>query len=82
MRSIHREALSMPGLFKVSDRAIYRCAAALVEIYPTESGPTLAALAQEHLTAGDVETGVFWVRLLRAVESLGALRPDPGALLH
>ena len=65
-----------------SDLAVHRCAAFLVAAYPGVVGPALAAVAQEQIVTGNTESGALLLRLLCAVERLGALEPEPGVPIH
>ena len=53
-----------------------------LEAYPGVVGPALAAVAQEQIVTGNMGTGALLLRLLCAVERLGALEPEPGTFVH
>ncbi len=74
--------LDVAGLANVSDGELHRLAKTYLEAGFPRIAPAVAVLAVLRLEAGDVDAGVFWLRLLRAAANLEQVEPDSGAALH
>ncbi len=65
-----------------SDLDIYRTAAVLVKQHGEDAPIHAAMRADALLEAGDLDGLAVWKRILRAVEELEAMEPDPGAFIQ
>ena len=61
---------------------LHRLAKRYLEAGFPRIAPAVAVLVVLRLEAGDVDAGVFWLRLLRAAVNLEQVEPDSGAMLH
>ncbi len=74
--------LDVSGLAKISDGELHRIAKTYFDAGSPRIAPVAAVLAVMRLEVGDVDAGVFWLRLLRAAANLEQVEPDSGAALH
>ncbi len=65
----------------VSNAEIYRFAEHLLK-WPQGIAAAILAIAVERLDAGDVGTGVLFLRIFYAMVALDETEPEPGAALH
>ncbi len=65
----------------VPDAAIYGFAEQLLK-WPQGIMAAILAIAVERLDAGDVGTGVLFLRIFYAMAALEETEPEPGAALH
>ncbi len=85
-RSLRRDVLEIAdlewlGSVEISDGAIYRYAEHLLK-WPQGIMAAILAIAVERLDAGDVGTGVLFLRIFYAMVALKETEPEPGALLQ
>ncbi len=64
------------------DLDIYRSANELIEQHGDAADIEAAMRADERLAAGDVEGEAVWLRIVKAIEELGARGKPRGATTH
>ncbi len=69
------------GTVEISDGAIYRLAEDFLK-WPQGIAAAILAIAVERLDAGDVGTGVVFLRIFYAMVALEETEPEPGTLLQ
>ncbi len=85
-RSLRRDVLDIAdlewlGSVEISDGAIYRLAEDFLK-WPQGIAAAILAIAVERLDAGDVGTGVLFLRIFYAMVALEETEPEPGTALH
>ncbi len=85
-RSLRSDVLEIVDLERLStadvpDAAIYGFAEQLLK-WPQGIMAAILAIAVERLDAGDVGTGVLFLRIFHAMAALEETEPEPGAALH
>ena len=65
-----------------SDLDIYRSANELIKQHGDAADIEAAMRADERLAAGDMEGEAVWLRIVKAVEELGAREKPRGATTH
>ncbi len=85
-RDLRSDVLEIADLERLStadvpEAEIYRFAEHLLK-WPQGIAAAILAIAVERLDAGDVGTGVLFLRTFYAMAALEETEPEPGALLH
>ena len=83
LRKDHEEnaTLQLLGTLEISDGAIYRLAEHFLK-WPQGIAAAILAIAVERLDAGDVGTGVAFLRIFHAMVALDETEREPGTTLH
>ncbi len=86
VRDLRSDVLEIVDLERLStadvpDAAIYGFAEQLLK-WPQGIVAAILAIAVERLDAGDVGTGVVFLRIFRAIVALEETEPEPGVALH